>query len=420
MPEDRRLAAIMFTDIVGYTALMGKDEKRAFQLLEKNRKLHEPLIERHNGSLLKEIGDAILASFQSVYDAVKCAEQIIQTSRNVPDLSLRIGIHEGEVIFKEGDVFGDGVNVASRIQALAVPNSVLISGRVYDEIANKRDIKATHLGTFELKGDAKFREIYAVFNEDLVVPSSQDLSLQPVEIKQIIRGHKKISPKTALISLFTVFVLVFGSMILINFRDNNKSQWARQTALLEIERLINQEDFKGAYEVALQAEKFIPKDSLLVRLWPRMSVNASIHSDPPGARVFRRPYRDTKAEWEYIGITPIDSIRLHRDISAWKMELTGFNTLEFLRPLNNYGLYDFIGPVKLIKSDSLNRLVYINGEVINPRLPVLIHMPGEKVNDFLIDQFEVTNSEYKEFVDAGGYENKEYWLRGGESNILHR
>ena len=148
MPEDRRLAAIMFTDIVGYTALMGYDEKKAFQLLEKNRSLHKPLIEKYNGSFLKEIGDAILASFPNVYDAVLCAEQIIKATTNELDLSLRIGIHEGEVVFKEADIFGDGVNIVSRIQELAIPDSVLISGRVYDEIKNKREIKVKALGTF--------------------------------------------------------------------------------------------------------------------------------------------------------------------------------------------------------------------------------------------------------------------------------
>ena len=88
--SERRLAAIMFTDIVGYTALMGSDEDKAFQLLENNRNLHKPLIEKYNGTFLKEIGDAILASFPLASNAVLCAEKIIKTTKKASSLSLRI------------------------------------------------------------------------------------------------------------------------------------------------------------------------------------------------------------------------------------------------------------------------------------------------------------------------------------------
>src|SRR5512143_3571499 len=118
MSQSRQLAAIMFTDIVGYTALMGEDEEKAFDLLYKNRQLQKPIIEKFDGRWIKEIGDGVLASFHTVTDAVRCAMTIQECCSNFPDLKLRIGIHLGEVVFEDNDVFGDGVNIASRLQVI--------------------------------------------------------------------------------------------------------------------------------------------------------------------------------------------------------------------------------------------------------------------------------------------------------------
>jgi TolB-like protein/Tfp pilus assembly protein PilF len=129
----------MFTDIVGYTSLMGIDEDKAFRILRQNRKIQRAQIEQHHGKWLKEIGDGILASFDSASEAVRCASRIQLISRE-EGYSLRIGIHEGEVVFEENDVFGDGVNVASRLQELARGGSTFISGAVKKDIRNKVDI----------------------------------------------------------------------------------------------------------------------------------------------------------------------------------------------------------------------------------------------------------------------------------------
>jgi len=146
MSESRQLAAIMFTDIVGYTALMGEDEKKAFRLLDKNREIQRPIIEQFKGRWIKEIGDGILASFHTVSDAVFCAIAIQQGCEKIPDLKLRIGIHLGEVIFQNHDVFGDGVNIASRLQALAPIGGILVSESVYKNISNKKEIITEFIG----------------------------------------------------------------------------------------------------------------------------------------------------------------------------------------------------------------------------------------------------------------------------------
>ena len=128
MNEHRKLAAIMFTDIVDYTALMSKDEDNALRILRKNRDIVKLLVGQFNGELLKEMGDGNLCSFGSVVDAVNCALEIQNTLIDETEFKLRIGIHIGDVVVEEsGDVFGDGVNVASRIENLAEPGGICIS-----------------------------------------------------------------------------------------------------------------------------------------------------------------------------------------------------------------------------------------------------------------------------------------------------
>ena len=141
MPQSRQLAAIMFTDIVGYTALMGDDEKKAFELLRKNRELQKPLVVKFNGKWIKELGDGVLASFQTVTDAVICAMKIQLACSSLQDLKLRIGIHLGEVVFEDNDVFGDGVNIASRLQALAPIGGIYISESVFRNIDNQKEME---------------------------------------------------------------------------------------------------------------------------------------------------------------------------------------------------------------------------------------------------------------------------------------
>ena len=137
MKEQHRLAAIMFTDITGYSAMMSKDEKMAMHVLEKNRSIHKSSIAKFNGEYIKEVGDGTLAIFQSSIDAVKCAIAIQKACCKEIALKVRIGIHIGDIILKGGDVFGDGVNIASRIEAAGEPGGIYISEKACDDIKNK-------------------------------------------------------------------------------------------------------------------------------------------------------------------------------------------------------------------------------------------------------------------------------------------
>ena len=162
MASTRQLAAIMFTDIVGYTAMMGDDEQKAFDILHKNREVQQPIIKRFHGVLIKELGDGMLASFYTVTDAVNCARAIQHSCLRTPDLKLRIGIHLGEVLFEENDVFGDGVNIASRLQTLAPSGGIWISEAVNKIISNKKEFKTRFIGEEVLKNVKEPVQIYEV------------------------------------------------------------------------------------------------------------------------------------------------------------------------------------------------------------------------------------------------------------------
>ncbi len=158
----RELAAIMFSDIAGYTLIMGRDEERAMRALGEHRALLRTLLPKFNGRMIGEIGDGTLTSFHSALDAVNCAREVQASLEDKDEFRVRIGIHVGDVLFSTNDVHGDGVNVASRIHALAAPGGICISATVYDEIRNKPGMRAKDLGEKRLKNVARSIRVYAL------------------------------------------------------------------------------------------------------------------------------------------------------------------------------------------------------------------------------------------------------------------
>lgn len=169
MGEGRRLAAIMFTDMVGYTTLSQRDERRAMDLLEEQRRIVRQHVQDHGGKEVKTIGDGFLVEFGSSLSAVNCAVAIQEAvrSRNAERppaerYALRAGVHLGEVLEKEGDIYGDTVNIASRIEPLAPEGGVCISGQVRENVANKASYLFVSLGRHELRNVAEPLEVYRV------------------------------------------------------------------------------------------------------------------------------------------------------------------------------------------------------------------------------------------------------------------
>tara|TARA_Y100001934_G_scaffold19682_1_gene22682 strand:+ start:577 stop:3204 length:2628 start_codon:yes stop_codon:yes gene_type:complete len=163
--EERKLAAIVFTDICGFTELMGRDESRAMALLEMQRTLLKPIVSDFDGEWLKEIGDGVLLSFPSTVKAVTCSLEFQRVLADNPDLTLRIGIHIGDVIKKGDDVFGDGVNIASRLEPLAGPGEIIVSERVNEDIKNQPGINSSFQQEHQLKGVENPIKVYSIFSK---------------------------------------------------------------------------------------------------------------------------------------------------------------------------------------------------------------------------------------------------------------
>lgn len=171
--SQRQLAAIMFTDMVGFTALMQKNESLAVQQRDTSKKIFEEALAKYSGKLLQYYGDGTLSIFNSAANAVQCAIEI-QTNNKTIRVEMRIGIHSGDVMFDDTGIYGDSVNVASRIESLAVPGSIFISQKLFDEIRNQ-NIDAKPMGYFELKNVQQPLQVYAVSNPGIVVPSRDDV-----------------------------------------------------------------------------------------------------------------------------------------------------------------------------------------------------------------------------------------------------
>ena len=163
--SDQRLAAILFSDIVGYSRLMGSDQNLAMSLVEEVRLVHQEYILKNNGLLHKEMGDGFMATFPSASQACQCALDLMRECSKSDKLKLHIGVHLGEIIFRNNDIYGDGVNIASRIQSKAAPGQILITESVYLNMKNNSSFRMSYREELKLKNiDEKYR-VYEVLSD---------------------------------------------------------------------------------------------------------------------------------------------------------------------------------------------------------------------------------------------------------------
>ena len=123
----KKLKAIVFTDMADFTTISAQDEQQALDLIQKQNDIIKPIVEKHSGEWLKEIGDGLLFSFDSSLEAVRCSIEIQETLKDIDKLNIRIGIHQGDIFIKDGDVFGDDVNIASRVEGFAPIGGISLS-----------------------------------------------------------------------------------------------------------------------------------------------------------------------------------------------------------------------------------------------------------------------------------------------------
>lgn len=204
MTPSRQLAAIMFTDIVGYTAMMQVNEQKAVEVIKHYNTALERLVAEFNGRVINYYGDGSLCIFPSATDATLCSLAVQNEMRNDPVVPLRIGLHIGEVFFENEKALGDGVNVASRIQSLGSENTILVSAEFHDKIKNNSSVSATSLGQFHFKNVEKPLEVFALTNEGLSVPKRNTLEGK-LKNKS---STKKIS--SALLALIILAIGVFA------------------------------------------------------------------------------------------------------------------------------------------------------------------------------------------------------------------
>ena len=266
---ERKLAAIMFTDIVGFTKIMGDDETTALSILENQQSLINPIVKEHKGTIIKKMGDGFLIEFLSTVEAVECATQMqdsiksYNTSDDNLEFHIRIGIHLGDIVILGDDILGDGVNIASRIEPLASPDGICITDAVYKSVKSKLKLDCKRIDEVDLKHiDDKYTiyklpkqsdekvdykqadeihftkiEINSVNNETKIVKSYFKalilMSLLPLIgimglfIMGFIFGDEISSPKFQLsdIVFFLVFFLLIGSMSFIFSKWKYKIQF---------------------------------------------------------------------------------------------------------------------------------------------------------------------------------------------------
>ena len=241
MNRSRQLAAIMFTDMQGYTALMQQNEEKAIEAREKHRKIFNTSTEKHHGKILQYYGDGTLSIFDSAIDAVECAIEMQLAFQQEPTVPVRIGIHQGDVILKDDEIIGDSVNVASRIESLAIAGSILVSEKVYDEIKNQEAIAADWLKMVKFKNVDKPISVYTISNDGLIIPNAKEVrgktdsdSLPKSTVKKGIVG--------GLISLLLLAIIIIGYLKFYPLTSQPLLSNEKSIAVLAFENMSNEPD----------------------------------------------------------------------------------------------------------------------------------------------------------------------------------
>ncbi len=229
-PVQRRLAAILVADVAGYSRLMGEDEEGTLATLTAHLKeLIEPCIAEHRGRVVKTTGDGLLAEFASVVDAVRCAvafqEGMAERNADTPEdrrIEFRIGVNLGDVIVQDDDVYGDGVNVAARLEGLAEPGSVVVSGTVREHVRGKLDIGFDDLGPKDVKNIAEPVHAYGLAPDGVGngLPAAQPDAIPPMSAIAVLGDW---SARSVLLlwlcgsAMFLLFLYFRGSFGLSSF-----------------------------------------------------------------------------------------------------------------------------------------------------------------------------------------------------------
>ena len=204
--------------------------------------------------------------------------------------------------------------------------------------------------------------------------------------------------------------MVVAAAVVGFFHRQAKFRWARQVALPEIERMVAENDvwrnLVAPYRLAVRAEKVLGNDPRLAELFAKCSLKIDVKTEPSGAKVYMKDYVMPEAEWSYVGTTPVEKIRLPIGVFRWKFEKEGYETVLAASSTWNGDLRN----PGIVIPYPIERTLDKQGSLPSGMVRVRGAQTGRgKLEDFFIDRYEVTNRQYKEFVDKGGYRNKAYW-----------
>lgn len=203
--KKRRLAAILFADIAGYTAMMQKDEMMAATLLQKFHTTMKNEVPKYNGQVVQFFGDGCLSIFDSSVDAILCSITIQKICKEDSYVPLRIGLHSGDIYITADNAFGDSINITSRIESMGVPGAILVSKKMQEEVKNQASIKLVSLGSFDYKHVDDSLEVFAVANEGITIPNAAQLKGKFKELPQ-----KRNTPSILTISLLLAGMIILG------------------------------------------------------------------------------------------------------------------------------------------------------------------------------------------------------------------
>jgi len=241
--KDRKLLAVVFTDIEGFSALTQKDEQKALKHVARYRQIVTELTEKYHGSIINFYGDGSLTTHESVLDAVKCTIEMQASLALEPQIPVRIGIHLGEAVISDETIYGNAVNLASRIQNLGKAQSILISGTVAGEMRNHPSIKTVLIGSEYVKNIKEKVDVYAITNDNLVIPTKK-------EIHDKSKGRKKST-----YIIFAIIIIALIASILLDFFPFNDPPLREQRIL--ILPFVNETGDSSLNEFSIYASSFI-------------------------------------------------------------------------------------------------------------------------------------------------------------------
>ena len=227
----KKLKAIVFTDIADFTKLSSQDEQKALDLLQTQNEIVKPIVEKHKGEWLKEIGDGLLLSFDSSLDAVRCSIEIQESLRDVEDLNLRIGIHQGDIFINDDDVIGDDVNVASRIESFSAVGGIAISDKVQRDISSTPEYTTKYIGQPKLKGVSQEVKVYCITSHGLPETKLSDVS---AKLEKKTNWFKYAVSVAAFVALLTYYFIPkekevpsIGILMMENLGIEDNNFWSR-------------------------------------------------------------------------------------------------------------------------------------------------------------------------------------------------